>query len=93
MIKFYSRSNHVNARNGHLLYETHAPHLNPTEVDTHGATRRRWPDVRLHDGKGTTEIVGVTVKALMDALIEDPVTRRYLGTGVDHFRELERNNG
>ncbi|WP_159953188.1 hypothetical protein [Rhizobium sp. 18065] len=34
-------------------------------------------------------IHGRTVVELMDALIEDPATRRYLASGVDFFREKE----
>jgi len=75
----------VTGRN--VAYRTHAPHLNPTKVFTLGGNNQRWPEVIVDDAHGLqTQIVGVTIKALMDALIEDPITRRYLGTGVDHFR-------
>jgi hypothetical protein len=76
----------------------------PTEVFLAGSSLvGRWPEVILSNNDVCTKdygllkrtpdffhvrIHGVSVKKLMDILIENAETRRYLETGVDHFRKL-----
>jgi hypothetical protein len=75
------------------VYRSMSNHIIPTSIDVETQIAGRWPDISLFHGaietvsndggnvtprEMTLRIHGVTVRALMDRLLEHPDTREYL---------------